>query len=158
MEDPLSKFVDYLELADPLILPIHGKDYTIPPVGMADGIKFAALLKDGATDTDIDDDGWMRAVLGTAYDVMLEDDVPFPAVARAAAAAMADFTAGRAMAEVMWATGGDPKAVEAYLKTLTPEPQNRAQRRTRSTSSTSTGGAAKTPTRASTKVTTSPKG
>jgi hypothetical protein len=152
LENPLTKFVDYNELADPLELPINGVVYRIPGVSMADGIKFTALLKNDPTKAKIDDDAWLKAMLGTAYDLMLKNNVPFTAVYRAAAAAMADFSSNRELAEVMWATGGDPKEVASYLKKLNPP--NRATRRT---PSTSTGGDAKTPTRASTKATTSRK-
>lgn len=141
----MSKFEDYNKLADPLKLPINGKMYTIPEVGAADGIKFTTSV--GEEDTAaLSDEEFFTMFLGPAYAEMVADNVPGPAIIRAAMTALADFQRGRATAEVMWATGGDPKAVEQYL---TP---NRASRR-----STSTGGAKKTPSRASTKVTTSPQ-
>ena len=133
-------FKDYQELADPLVLPINGKSYTIPAVGLADGIKLTAAL-DPESKTPLADDEFNRMLLGTAYDEMLVDNVPGPAVIRASLTALADFQKGRATAEIMWETGGDPKALTAWVKAAT----NRAQRR-----STGTGAAKKTRSPAST--------
>ncbi|HWU33542.1 MAG TPA: hypothetical protein VN108_11755 [Marmoricola sp.] len=160
-------FEDYDKVADPLILPIAGKKYRIPEVGMKDGIKFnldaeatlkvqeeiAAAEKAGDEEAaaaaaakmpaQMGDTDFLRMFLGSAYDEMLADNVPGGSVLRAAITAMTDFQKGRPMAEIMWATGGDPKAIERYLK------PNRATRR-----STSSGGAKKTPSQASTSGTT----
>ena len=133
-------FKDYQELADPLVLPINGKSYTVPAVGLADGIKLTAAL-DPESKTPVTDDEFNRMLLGTAYNEMLADNVPGPAVIRASLTALADFQKGRETAEIMWETGGDPKALTAWVKAAT----NRAQRR-----STGTGAAKKTPSPAST--------
>jgi len=128
-------------------LPINGKNYTIPPLGAADGLRFSGVLKSGAEETWSDDE-FKRVFLGSAYDEMLADNVPETAVSRAAITALAEFKSGRAAAEIMWETNGDPKALTSYVsKNL-----NRASRR-----SSSTGGAKKIPSQGSTKATTSQK-
>jgi hypothetical protein len=150
-------FEDYEKVADPLILPIAGKKYRIPEIGIADGIKFnldaeklAQAVEARKTNPDapvpapMDDEAFLRMFLGAAYDEMVANNVPGQAMVRAAMTSLTDFQKGRGMAEIMWATGGDPKAVERYL---TP---NRATRR-----STSSGAGKKTPRPASTSGTTS---
>lgn len=117
-------FKDYQELADPLVLPIKGKKYTIPAVGLADGIKLTEGL-DPESKTPMPDEEFHRILLGTAYDEMLADNIPGPALVRASLAALADFQRGRATAEVLWETGGDPKALTAWVKST----MNRASRR-----------------------------
>lgn len=117
-------FKDYQELAEPLALPINGKTYVIPAVGLADGIKLTEAL-DPESKTPLPDDEFNRILLGTAYDEMLADNVPGPAVVRASLTALGDFQRGRATAEIMWETGGDPKALTAWVKATT----NRASRR-----------------------------
>lgn len=141
-------FEDYTKVADPLVLPISGKKYRIPEVGLADGVKFNLDIEAAAKDPEsapssMTDEEFLRLFLGSAYDEMLADNVPGGSVLRAAVTAMTDFQKGRQMAEIMWATGGDPKAVERYLQ------PNRATRR-----STSSGGERKIPSPASTSGTT----
>jgi hypothetical protein len=131
-------FKDYSELADPLVLPINGKTYTIPAVGLADGIKLMAVFSGEEDAPTIPDEEFNRILLGSAYEEMLADNVPGPAVVRAALTALADFQKGRATAEILWETGGDPKALTAWMKTNS----NRAQRRAKT-------GASTTPRRAS---------
>jgi len=164
-------FEDYEKVADPLVLPIAGKKYRIPEVGLKDGLKFnldaeatakaqeavAAAEKAGDAEAaakaaeqippQMGDEEFLRMFLGSAYDEMVADNVPGPSALRAAITAMTDFQKGRQMAEIMWATGGDPKAIQKYLQ------PNRAARR-----STSSGAAKRTPSRASSSgTTTEPK-
>lgn len=132
-------FKDYNEFADPLKLPINGKVYTIPPVGLADGIKLTAAFLGGEDAPVVKDDEFNTILLGPAYDEMLADNVPSVAVVRASLTALADFQRGRATAEILWETGGDPKALTAWVEANS----NRAQRRAKTAAST-------TPRRAST--------
>ncbi|OYV64453.1 MAG: hypothetical protein B7X07_06360 [Actinobacteria bacterium 21-64-8] len=161
----MSRFEDYEKVVDPLILPIRGKDYVIPEVSMPDGLKYTKYVEEltaaeesRKTDPDaplpepLDNDVFRHMMLGAAYDEMVADGVPAAAVSRALVTATANFQTGRASAEIMWATGGDPKAIEKYLM------PNRAARRA-SARSTGTGSAKKTPSPASTNSTkTSPTG
>jgi hypothetical protein len=121
-------FKDYSEIVESLTLPINGKNYSIPPVGIADGVRLQAIF-DPDTASEMTDDEFRTILLGDAYDLMLADNIPGNAVARATFTALADFQRGRATAEIMWETGGDPKALEAWTAANT----NRAQRRSAST-------------------------
>lgn len=124
-------FKDYNEFADPLKLPINGKVYTIPAVGLADGIKLTAALTGEKDAPTIPDAEFNRILLGAAYEEMLTDNVPGPAVVRASLTALADFQKGRATAEILWETGGDPKALTAWMEANS----NRAQRRAKTAAS-----------------------
>ncbi|MGN8024693.1 DUF7426 family protein [Microbacterium sp. 22242] len=121
----MSTFSDFNELYDPLVLPINGKQYTIPPVSFDAGVKINGIV-DGAEK--LGDEEFFRLILGDVFEQMLTDKVPSAAITRAAQTALADFKYGRGMAETMWKTGGDPKAVES----LAPKP-NRAARRSKGT-------------------------
>lgn len=125
-------FKDYSELADPLKLPINGKVYTIDAVGLADGIKLTAALSGEEDAPTIPDAEFNRILLGSAYEEMLADNVPGPAVVRASLTALADFQKGRATAEILWETGGNPKALTAWVEANS----NRAQRRAKTAAST----------------------
>lgn len=138
-------FKDYAEFADPLRLPINGKVYEIPPVGLADGIRLAEAITPGSK-TAMPDEEFTRIVLGKAYSMMLADNVPGPAVLRASLTALAEFERGRDAAEAMWETGGNPKALDTWVKAQT----NRETRR-------KAGRAGTTPRPASTSSTTKPR-
>jgi hypothetical protein len=140
----MAKFEAYEKFADRLVLPIGGKEYTIPEVGAADGIKFNVNVATEDAEP-ISNEEFFHMFLGTAYDEMVADNVPGNAILRAAMTALADWQSNRATAEVMWATGADPKAVTDYLKAKAP---NRASRR-----STGTASATATRSRASTSST-----
>ncbi len=108
---------DFDELANPLVLPIGGKRYTIPAVG----VRTAALLRRVAANDEAalaelsDPEKWYRALLGSAYDEMLADDCPEPAVDRAALAAMADWQHGRIGAMEAWEAGNTPEALRVIV-------------------------------------------
>jgi hypothetical protein len=138
-------FKDYNEVRQPLELPINGKTYTIPPVMLDDGIRLTDGL-DPKSATVLTDDEFYRIVLGPAWDEMKADYVTPSAIYLAGLTALADWKTSRAAAEVLWAAGGDPKAMRA--------PANRAQRRS---TSKSTGAAPTTPKVASGTTTTSRK-
>lgn len=146
---PLKAYEDFAP--EPLAFPIRGKTYTAPPVNMADGIRLQQVIA-GKDDTlkDAEPDVLWRLVMGPAWDEMLADKVPIEAASRAALAALTDFQYGREMAERVWESGLSPEALAAP-EAASSKP-SRASRR-----STSTGGARKTRSRASTTGTTSPQ-
>lgn len=123
-------FKDYDEFEkNPLVLPIHGKKYTIPPVGYQEGIRLSLMFEKQAAGEKFEEipaDEFNRLVLGSAYDELKADNVPWPAMRRAVLTATADFQRGRAVAEVIWETEGDPKEIDSWVKKNT----NRSQRRT----------------------------
>lgn len=124
----MSDFSDFNELYEPLVLPINGKAYTIPPLSFT-----AGGIVNGVIDGEkLDDVEFFRLILSPeVFDRMVADNVPDLAIVRAGQTALADFKYGRAMAGLMWKTGGDPKAVQTLA---TP---NRAARRSKSTAAAS---------------------
>ena len=119
-------FEDYTEFIEPLELPIRGKTYRIPPMSLETGLRLKPFLEgkvpEGLTDADLS-----RLTLGDTFDEMVADGVPVEAQQRAMLVALAEYQSGRGAAELIWKTGGDPKAVEAEVRKLT----NRAQRRSK---------------------------
>jgi hypothetical protein len=109
-------FKDYSEVAEPpLTLPINGKEYAIPPVGAGDGLRLNGAFDDDDAEP-ISNDELYKIVLGPAVITeMLRDNVPGPAVDRAAITALADFREGRAVAEMLWETGTIPERQAAYM-------------------------------------------
>lgn len=128
----MPTFEEYEQFSEALVLTIQGHEYEIPVVGAAKGLEYKTTEKKVAPT----DPQFHRDFLGSALDEMVANDVPLPSLTRAALTAFTYFDAGSASAQVMWATGGDPKAIEAYVKERT----NRASRRSKST-----GKANKTP-------------
>lgn len=131
------EFADYKQFADPIVLPINGRKYEIPPVSGADGVKFTLARTPGSGVT-MSDEEFFAAFLGDTYGQMLDDGVPAEAISRASAVAVADYQRGRETAQMMWETGAVPKAMEAWIAAhSTP-------------TKTNTDAAKKTPSRAST--------
>jgi hypothetical protein len=106
---------DYTEFAGPpLRLPIKGKVYEIPPVGIVDGLALAGLTTgEGATDEPAET--FYRRTLSSAYEEMKADNVPGDAVLLAARVAYIDTVAGRDAAEALWNSGGQPGEAGAAL-------------------------------------------
>lgn len=139
-------FKDFREFAEPLRLPINGKTYDIPPISARLGLQLLGLEK-GETDSPLASLSGMelwQAILGSAWDAMVEDDAPMSAIARAGLTALADYQQGRAVAEAVWEGGIDPERMAARVAALQE-----------SMPSQSTDEASETPTRASTSGTTS---
>lgn len=130
-----GQFRDYRELHVPLRLPIYGKTYVIPPVGADTGALLAiaagdepdealeataalnAPLPDAPDTPDGKASGWYRRMLSSAvYEQMLADDVPWPAIERAARTALADHQMGRLAALAVWDVAADPKGWAALLE------------------------------------------
>lgn len=140
-------FKDFREFAENLRLPINGKTYDIPPVPARLGIQLLGVAKGDdvpelAALTGLD---LWRALLGSAWDEMVADDVPMSAIARAGLTALADYQQGRAVAEAVWEGGIDPERMAARVAALLKD----------STPSTTTDEASSTRRRASTSGTTS---
>lgn len=108
-------FKNFDEVTTPLVLPIGPKSYTIPSIGVADGIKLAANIKPDSKEPPMTNEEFRHLVLGTAYDEMIADNAPSLAVALAAQTALVDYQTGRAAAEIFWETGGDPKGMTQLL-------------------------------------------
>jgi hypothetical protein len=130
-------FADYTEYLEPLELPIRGKRYTIPPMSFESGLRLAPLLE-GKPVEGLDDDELEALLLGSAAAEMRADNVPADAFNRAYLTALAEYKFGRDAAEIMWATGGDPKAIEAQAKARANRAQRRASKRSPSTAEATT--------------------
>jgi len=126
-------FADYTEFIEPLELPIRGKTYRIPAMSLETGLRLKPFLS-GQVPKGMTDAKLAQLTLGDAYDEMTADSVPVDAINRAMLVALAEYQSGRAAAELIWKTGGDPKAVEAEVKRVT----NRAQRRSKSSAGAGT--------------------
>ncbi|GAA0426583.1 DUF7426 family protein [Leifsonia naganoensis] len=128
-------FADYAEFLEPLVLPIRGKKYTIPPISLEAGLTMSTIAEGGKSN--LTDDEFNRLVLGATYEEMRADAVSEDAILRAVLTAWAEYKSGRVAAELIWKTGGDPKALQAQVELLT----NRATKRKASKPSPSTGAA-----------------
>ncbi|GAB3389146.1 hypothetical protein GCM10027568_10990 [Humibacter soli] len=126
-------FQDITEFLEPLELPMRGKTYTIPPMTLEAGLRLRPLLS-GETPEDLTDEEVVKLTLGATHREMVADGVPEAWIQRAILVAMAEFQSGRVAAELIWKTGGDPKAVQAEVRKTT----NRAQRRSKRTAAAST--------------------
>jgi len=114
-------FRDYYELADPLVLPIRGKAYEIPPATASSVVRYRKYMglvervqagEDGVEITDDDrigDEEYQRMFLGAALDEMRADGIHPGVIEHAANTAMGDTMGGREVAERMW-NSVDPKA------------------------------------------------
>jgi hypothetical protein len=111
---------DWRDIHVPLVLPINGKQYKIPPVSVETG----ALIRLAQSDdeeaarvaTEQLNDGFNERILGDTYAEMLADGVPDVAVVRAATTALVDHNHGRVAAVAMWETGAlDPEALAAFM-------------------------------------------
>jgi hypothetical protein len=147
---------DYYDLdgVDPLILPIRGKQYTIPMVPAANVARwkvYVAHVEAGdeipATEQLTNDDAY-RLFLGTVLDEMRADGLLDDVIVHAFRTVYADVTLGRPAAEAVWSQP-HPKAPAR------PAPQDRKPKA--STRSRSTAAATSTRSRARTSGTTSPQ-
>ena len=126
-------FADYTEFIDPLELPIRGKTYRIPAMSLETGLRLKPFLS-GEVPAGMTDAELAQLTLGDAYDEMTADSVPVDAINRSMLVALAEYQSGRAAAELIWKTGGDPKAIQAEVRKVT----NRAQRRSKSSAGAGT--------------------
>lgn len=158
-------FEDYSELvAGPIVLPINGKKYTIPPVSAEAGVELLDVLRnpDGETAKKQDEEGMhsiRRLLTDAVVDKMLKDDVPYEAMLRASIVQMADFLYGREDAEEAWQQSGMRSVVQrAGEAPEAPAPtRGRSRSGTARTRTSSTGAANTTRRRGSGTSTTSRK-
>lgn len=118
-----SEFKDWAEFAaGPIVLPFRGKEYTLPEVSIATGIRLTEELgkEDSALAKLSTEDSW-RFILGDAYDAMKAAEVPVRFVTTAVMVALADFQYGREAALAAWEARLDPQMVAATDPEPTPE-------------------------------------
>lgn len=152
-------------IVKPLELPVGDVTYEVQPIGYDDGLTLAAV-GDGTSEEitkDSPDEALYRLCMGDTWQKMLDDRCPYPVMIRAGLAAIQyqgallnglDTDAAIAMAEPAWESTLSPEALAALTGAANPEtPTTKATSRR----STGTAAAGKTPRRASTSTTTSPK-
>lgn len=103
------------DIVGPLVLPIRGKEYTMPRVSLADGVKIHAARTKGE---ELSGQELYRIILGDAHIQMLADLVPGDIIDRAFYTAYTDFTAGRESAEEVWENGIPKELREAAKEVL----------------------------------------
>lgn len=97
----------YEDIVGPLVIPVRGKEYTLPTISLQDGLRIHASASKGE---DLSLNDLTDIILGDAKQAMLDDSVPLSVIDRALWAGIADFQAGRESAEQVW-EHGVPKAV-----------------------------------------------
>ena len=137
-----GKFEALEELLDEVIeLPVLGKTYKIPSPSAKDGLRIeqitniavrAAAGGDVTADAEALDDDEERDLfqlcLGTVYEEMLADSVPWVWLRHAGLTAMVWISSGLSAAERFWASAGNPET----------EAPNRAARRSGSAAASKT--------------------
>ena len=138
---------DLSEVLDPdLCLPIRGKTYRVPPVDAETGLRLQRLAEHTAKIAHAIDNGespdaealgddseldLYRDALGTAYEEMLADRVPFAWLKVAGITAWLHAAVDAEQAEAYWNSAGDPEALAGNRE------QRRAARSTRQPDSAS---------------------
>jgi hypothetical protein len=131
---------------EPLTFPIGGKNYTIPELDYRAMLTLQKIRAGESTEyDDAPAEVTWRLVMGTAWDEMTADNVPGEAIGRAGLATLAYFEQGPDVAEAIWESGVDPKALAAAILS-----------RNAPTRPTSTDEASETPSPASSSGTSSP--
>lgn len=105
----------YEDIVGPLVIPARGKQYPLPVVSMADGLRIHASYS-GGPDLSLDD--LVTIILGDAREKMLADGVPMSVIDRALWAGIADFQHGRETAEAVWENGAPKAALEELARIL----------------------------------------
>jgi hypothetical protein len=108
-------FKDIEQLIEPLTLPIRGKNYEIPLMGVLDVARYEEALAEPEK-SPLTSEEFERLCLHDVYDEMLADNIPSTFIVRAAYTSLADAIRGRGTAEMYWETGGDPKAIQARVQ------------------------------------------
>ena len=150
---------------DRLEFPIAGKTYVIPELPYQSMLTLEKAKAGEATylDDAPPEETW-RIVMGDVYDDMKADNVPGEALARAALATLAFFEFGRDIAEAVWETGIDPKALDEAIRAQTgregskPSPSTAAASSTRKRASSSGTTSRRATKRASSSTKAAPKG
>lgn len=106
----LTEFEEFIQ--EPMVFRVNGKSYTVPPVGIVNGLVLAGALAGREEQiTDKRPDALWRLVLTSElWEQLIEDGVSAVAAARMGMTALADFNNGREVALELWNSGIDPEA------------------------------------------------
>lgn len=97
----------YEDIVGPLVIPVRGKQYTLPVISLQDGLKIHASKSGGEP---LSGEDLHTILLGDAYQQLLDDQVGGDVMDRVFLTAYTDFTSGRDSAEEVWEKGV-PKAM-----------------------------------------------
>jgi hypothetical protein len=111
---PMRPYEEFAK--EPLQFPIAGKTYTVPPLGAQNGLQLVRWMT--GDDTDAPARSLFQVALGTAFDQMVDDNVPLEALARAGYAAIVDWQQDRDAAVKVWEGGIPPEAQAALMAAL----------------------------------------
>src|SRR5690349_5574354 len=104
------------DIIGPLVVPLRGKEYTLPRVSLTDGVRLTQALSNNGTVL------WGELIpmlLGDAYQEMMDDRVPPAMIDRVLWTALADFQNGRESAEAVWEHGVPKEIVAELMTTIT---------------------------------------
>lgn len=103
----------YEDIVGPLTVTIRGKDYTLPDISLADGVRMHRAGKEGAEDLSIPE--LVGIILGPVREEMIADGLPGGIIDRVFYTGLADFKGGREAAELMW-ENGVPKEIQTAIQ------------------------------------------
>lgn len=106
----------YEEIIGPLVIPVRGKEYTLPTISLQDGLRMHTAAH-GGEDLSLED--LTTIILGDARQQMLDDGVPVSVIDRALWTGIADYQQGREHAEQVWENGVPKAVLEELTKVLT---------------------------------------
>lgn len=147
-EKIMTRFRDFNEVVDQLIIPIGGIEYTLPLISAANAIKLMEA-RESKGEIPILNGDLYEWFLGPAWEQMKANGVPTEAILRAAMTGLARHDRDLATAEVYWEAGTDPKAQAQYLESLkkSPTPQTSTAAASTTKRRTSTNGTKTNPKR-----------
>ncbi len=106
------------DIIGPLVVPLRGKEYTLPQVSLPDGVRLTQALRNEGSVL------WgdlIPMLLGDAYQKMLDDRIPPAMIDRVLWTALADFQNGRESAEAVWEHGVPKEIVQELMTTITKQ-------------------------------------
>ena len=107
----------YEDIIGPLVIPVRGKEYTLPTISLQDGLRMRSAA-DGGEVLTVED--LTKIILGDAQQQMLDDGVPLAVIDRAFWAGVYDYRLGREAAEGVWENGVPKAVLEELVTVLTP--------------------------------------
>lgn len=111
----MTTFRDFYDIVEPLLLPIRGKEYEIPPASASRVLRYRNFMGKVEAGQPVEeyeriaDEEYFEIFLGSALVQMRDDGIHPGAIEHAANTAMIATLAGREAAEIAW-NSRDPKA------------------------------------------------
>ena len=115
------------DIIGPLVIPIRGKEYTLPRVSLKDGLRLTDALRNKGAVPWVD---LIPMLLGDTHKEMVEDRVPPAMIDRVLWTALADFQNGRESAEAVWENGVPKEVLAELMRTITAKATQQAEANT----------------------------